>query len=96
MITYLDKKKNLNYFFVPSSLSDLMDKHIQVGGETLFIKRINEFGDACICEIGETGSYSNIGNLHPGTKKYLQLHFKYHGIHCIQRIYFTDIRFANE
>lgn len=89
----LKKLERKNFNFLVSSFADMWNEHIMINGKIFLVKRINEYGDACLCKVTDDAN-ENIGNLYCcGLKKnYFEIHFIYNGFSCRQRIKYTDVR----
>lgn len=71
-------------------LADISNMYIKIDSTIFFVKRINSFGDACLCEVNDNGSIENIATIKPAGKA-IELSFRYKGLRVSTKVKLSDI-----
>lgn len=88
-ISVLEKEP---FMFGVTSVMDMCDKYIKIGGTIYFAKRINDFADLVLMKISYDNDYENIGNIFPVNKRSFKICFFYEGFAVDHRIKFSQVK----
>lgn len=85
-----NKLSSLEFDIPVKCMADIWNRYVKIDGCYFYFKRINQFGDTCICKIIDNGGTENIATVIPCGKS-IELAFRHFGIRCRSKIKFTDI-----